>query len=81
MRIIEREEERCCLDCDIILAYTRDDLLYSYYEHEDNYGINRTIFKYIKCPKCGRFIQVGSIETGMTENQFAVKYKGHILYT
>ena len=82
MRIIEREEEKCCIDCDILLAYTKDDILYSYYEFEDRHGeIDRTIFKYIKCPKCSRFIQVGSIDTNMTRGQFAEKYKGRILYT
>ena len=80
MRIIEPEEKRCCIYCDILLAYTKDDILYSYYEYKDNYEIDRTIFKYIKCPKCHRHIQVGSIDTNMTEGQFTEKYKGHVIY-
>ena len=80
MRIIEQEEKRCCIYCDILLAYTKDDILYSYYEYKDDHEIDRTIFKYIKCPKCHRHIQVGSIDTNMTEDQFTEKYKGHVIY-
>lgn len=80
MRIIEQEEQRCCTYCGILLAYTKDDILYSYYEYKDDHEIDRTIFKYIKCPKCHRHIQVGSIDTNMTEDQFSEKYKGHVVY-
>lgn len=31
MRIIEREEERYCVDCDTLLGYTEKDIVYSYY--------------------------------------------------
>ena len=80
MRIVELEEKRYCIYCDILLAYTKDDILYSYYEYEGRHEIDRTIFKYIKCPKCHSYIQVGSIDTNMTINQFGELYKGRILY-
>ncbi len=79
MRVIEHEERRCCIDCDIILAYTKDDILYSYYEYKDDHEIDRTIFKYIVCPRCHKSIQVGSIDTYLTVDQFNEKYKDHIL--